>query len=218
LLEWDKDSCDNIKVNIGVQTLIIYTIKHRHTNIYLIGEGKIFILFDCGWQDSFPIIKTTLSEYDIDFSQLIGVFVSHFHPDHAGSVELLRRHGVKPLILERQAPYIDRLNGFLKQNKNNPKGQFVPLDARNITPVNPGEAVRILVDYGIDGRVLYTPGHSDDSISLVVGNMAFTGDLPLFETVGSYGKEEVSTSWNDIRACGATQIYPAHGEKYNIGG
>ncbi|WP_104371658.1 MBL fold metallo-hydrolase [Desulfocucumis palustris] len=198
--------------------MTIYTIKHKHTNMYLIGEGEIYILFDCGWQDSFPIIKTSLRQYDVDFSQLIGVFVSHFHPDHAGSVELLRQHGVKPLILERQVPYIDWLNEFFKQKKNNPKGQFVPLDANNITPIKLGEAAKILADYSIDGKILYTPGHSEDSISLVVGNAAFVGDLPSFETIESYGKEEVLISWNDIRTCGATQIYPAHGEKYNIGG
>jgi len=194
------------------------TIKHKHANIYLIGEKDGCFLYDCGWQDSFPIIKASLREYGVDFSQLIGVFVSHFHPDHAGSVELLRQHGVRPLILERQVPYIDWLNEFFKQKKNDPNGQFVPLDEKTITPISFSEASKILADYSIDGKILYTPGHSDDSISLVVGNAAFVGDLPPFETAGSYGKEEVLTSWNDICTCGATQIYPAHGEKYNIDG
>jgi glyoxylase-like metal-dependent hydrolase (beta-lactamase superfamily II) len=97
-------------------------------------------------------------------------------------------------------------------------GRFVPLDAKTITPISFSEAAKILADYSIDGKILYTPGHSDDSISLVAGNVAFVGDLPPFETAEGYGKEEVLTSWNDIRICGATQSYPAHGEKYNLEG
>lgn len=93
-----------------------HVICHKHANIYLIGCDR-YILFDCGWQDSFPVIKAALRDYGIGFERMEGFFVSHFHPDHAGTAQLLCQHGVRPLILERQAPYIDWLNEFFLQKK-----------------------------------------------------------------------------------------------------
>ena len=38
-------------------------------------------------------------------------------------------------------------------------------------------AAELLKVNSIDGEILYTPGHSEDSISLIVGDSAFVGDL-----------------------------------------
>lgn len=50
--------------------------------------------------------------------------------------------------------------------------------------------------------------HSDDSISLIIGNAGFIGDLPPYESAEGYDKIEMLTSWNDIRTCGETQSIP----------
>jgi glyoxylase-like metal-dependent hydrolase (beta-lactamase superfamily II) len=155
----------------------IRTITHKHANIYLIGESGSYVLFDCGWQDSFNVIKAALREYGVSFEQIIGVFVSHFQPDHAGTVELLRRHGVRPLVLDKQAPHIEWLNDFFTISKNDPIGDYSPLNPNVIEPLTLESAAELLKVNGIDGEILYTPGHSEDSISLIVGDSAFIGDL-----------------------------------------
>jgi glyoxylase-like metal-dependent hydrolase (beta-lactamase superfamily II) len=194
--------------------MTVRTIIHKHTNMYLIGDER-FILFDCGWQDSFPAIKAALREYGIGFEQIRGVFASHFHPDHAGTLELLRRHGVEPLILERQMPHIAWLNEFFKQSQNDPSADYAPLDDNGIMPITHGEAQKVLAECGIEGKVLCTSGHSDDSISLVIDDMAFTGDLPPYSLAEQSGKQTAS-SWRELIACGVRTIYPAHGIKYAI--
>ena len=191
--------------------MVIHTITHKHANIYLIGEGGRFVLFDCGWQDSFPFIKAALRGYGVGFKQVCGVFVSHFHPDHAGSLELLHRHGVPPLILERQMPYIAWLNEFFTQKKNDARSCYVPIEITAISPITPDGARNHLSDYGIDGKILYSPGHSDDSITLIAGETAFIGDLPPYETAENYGSSLITECWRDITACGVKRIYPAHG-------
>lgn len=194
--------------------ITIYPIVHKHATVYIIrGSGRC-VLFDCGWQDSFPAIKSALSKYGVDFGQIAGLFVSHFHPDHAGSVELLRRHGVTPLILERQMPYVNRLNAFFAQSKNDPGRRYVPLDASIVKPITPDNAKSFLAGCGIDGKVLYTPGHSDDSISLIAGGAGFVGDLPTLENAGFFGNPEISNSWKAILDCGVTRLYPAHGPNF----
>jgi len=190
----------------------VSTIVHKHTNSYLIGVGESFLLYDCGWQDSFPYIKAALRDNGVSFEQLLGVFVSHFHPDHAGTVELLRRHNVRPLILERQLPYIAWLNTFFTDLKNDPNGDYMPFDESSITPLTLKAAEDMLLSAGIEGKVVYTPGHSPDSISLILGDMAFVGDLPPYEDESAETKE----SWELIRDCGVTMVYPAHSKPYEI--
>jgi len=57
-----------------------------------------------------------------------------------------------------------------------------------------------------------TPGHSDDSVSLLLDNgFAFTGDLPPPSMVTDDIAAAVARSWKELRSRGATTIYPGHG-------
>jgi len=187
--------------------IVVKTITHKHMHMFLIGANDRYILFDCGWQDSFPFIKASLKEFGVTFENIEAVFVSHFHPDHAGTVELLRQHGVNPMILEKQTPYIDWLNDYFKQQKNDPAGKFIPLDKEHITPISVGEANDFLKSVGIDGEIIYTPGHTPDSISLVVGDFAFVGDLQPFEDECN---TETAESMKKVKATGTKIIAYAH--------
>jgi len=188
----------------------IHTITHKHTNMYMVGNGDKYILFDCLWHDSFPIIKSFLKEHGIIFAQIAGIFVSHFHPDHAGTFEPLRQHGVMPMILEWQIPHIEWLNNFFSKVKNDPNGQYVPIDIKTLMPITPDRINEILRSCGIDGKILRTPGHSADGISLIVGDAVFVGDLPRFEAAAVYGGE-VEANWREIFLYNITKIYYAHG-------
>ena len=69
-----------------------------------------------------------------------------------------------------------------------------------------------ILEIGIAGEVLHTPGHSDDSVSLLLDNgAAFTGDLPPLEFVGMEDPQVVASSWELLRERGATHVHPAHG-------
>jgi glyoxylase-like metal-dependent hydrolase (beta-lactamase superfamily II) len=81
-----------------------------------------------------------------------------------------------------------------------------------------------LSEYGIPGRVIYTPGHSSGSISVLlesgdtfVGDLAmnkfplrFTPGLPIF----AEDEAKVKESWNLLLNLGARMIYPAHGKPF----
>ena len=178
--------------------------------MYVIGIGDGYVIYDCLWQDSFPVIKSGFKRHGIAFAQVRGLLVSHFHPDHAGAFEILRKHGIKPLVLEWQMPYIEWLNNFYAKPKNDPAGKYVPIDISAITPVTPDTVSSIFCENSIDGKIIRTPGHSDDSVSLIAGNAAFVGDLPRLETAGIYGAD-VEASWREIASCNVTVIYYAHG-------
>jgi glyoxylase-like metal-dependent hydrolase (beta-lactamase superfamily II) len=62
-----------------------------------------------------------------------------------------------------------------------------------------------------------TPGHSADSISLVLDSgMAFTGDLVPPSLVAEEAQAVTAQSWARLRAHGAQTIYPAHAAPFHI--
>jgi hydroxyacylglutathione hydrolase len=82
-----------------------------------------------------------------------------------------------------------------------------------------------LKDIGIDGKILYTPGHSRDSISVLLSNgSAFVGDVAMnFLRLTGIGHrpiciEDINTvyaSWQRLIEQGAKAIYPSHGKPFS---
>ena len=74
------------------------------------------------------------------------------------------------------------------------------------------ESRAFLKSIGFSGELVHTPGHSDDSVSLLLDDgVVFTGDL----THPALATEEtavvVARSWARLRELGATTVYPGHG-------
>jgi ribonuclease/clavin/mitogillin len=74
------------------------------------------------------------------------------------------------------------------------------------------ESRSLLERIGIPGEILHTPGHSDDSVSLLLDDgSVFTGDLTAPQYIGLENPEVVQESWRLLRERGATRVYPGHG-------
>jgi glyoxylase-like metal-dependent hydrolase (beta-lactamase superfamily II) len=181
-------------------------------------------MYDCLWHDSFPIIRRSLKERGISFGQIIALIVSHFHPDHAGSCELIRRHGVELLVMQEQVQSIPWLNDFYSQPKNDPAALYTPLCVADLKTYTIAAAEDYIRSRGFEGSIIHTLGHSEDGISLIVQRTAFVGDLPPFinglrsddigDTDGfdvreSYGSA-VARSWKKIINRGVKEYYHAH--------
>jgi len=88
-----------------------------------------------------------------------------------------------------------------------------------------GDEPDLLQEIGIDGVIFHTPGHSQDSISIVLADgSAFVGDAAMnfmrfFGTryrpiyAEDYGK--VYESWRKLIEHGASVIYTAHGAPFS---
>jgi len=72
------------------------------------------------------------------------------------------------------------------------------------------ESRKFLAGIGLSGEVIHTPGHSVDSVTLILDEgFAFTGDLhPSFMNT-----DEVTTrqSWDKINQHKIRRIFPGHG-------
>jgi glyoxylase-like metal-dependent hydrolase (beta-lactamase superfamily II) len=70
----------------------------------------------------------------------------------------------------------------------------------------------LLESIGIAGEILYTPGHSDDSVSLLLDDgSVFTGDLTHPAGIGLEDPATVFASWRLLLERGAKRICPGHG-------
>jgi glyoxylase-like metal-dependent hydrolase (beta-lactamase superfamily II) len=73
------------------------------------------------------------------------------------------------------------------------------------------ESRNFLANLGMNGEIISTPGHTDDSITLILDEgFAFTGDLqPRFMLPE---EDRVShESWDKIYRHKITRIFPGHG-------
>jgi hydroxyacylglutathione hydrolase len=72
---------------------------------------------------------------------------------------------------------------------------------------------------GLRIDVLATPGHSDDGVSFVVGDVCFTGDTLFRDSVGGGSANQVRQSVMDVlmKLPPDTRVFPGHTEETTIG-
>jgi glyoxylase-like metal-dependent hydrolase (beta-lactamase superfamily II) len=93
-----------------------------------------------------------------------------------------------------------------------PQDQFVDITLHDNVAVSFAKSRTVLDRIGIAGEILQTPGHSNDSVSLLLDDgSALTGDLTSPALVGEDDSCVVAASWRLLRELGATRVYPGHG-------
>ena len=148
-----------------------------------------------------------LKRKDITFEQLGYLLVTHYHPDHAGLAQEVKAKGVRMVVMEQQLTAIPRLASFMKPNDH-----YVEITLHDNLELTTGESRAFLASIGIAGEIVATPGHSGDSVSLVLDEgAAFTGDLTPPGFVGEDASDTVERSWKALHALGVTTIYHGHG-------
>ena len=95
-----------------------------------------------------------------------------------------------------------------------PEHHYVDIDLTRCTTLKLAESRAFLARIGIEGEIVHTPGHSDDSVSLVMGSSAFTGDLTHPRIVEAGTTQQAS--WDRLRGMGITTIYPGHGPTWQL--
>ena len=78
------------------------------------------------------------------------------------------------------------------------------------------ESKTFFKNHKIDSKIISTPGHTDDSITFIVGDKAFIRDLRKYYMNGSYKTATIKDSWNKILENRIEEIYPGHEKKYKI--
>ena len=196
-----------------MENLIILTVKSTH--FYLIDGPRGRLLVDTGWAGSLPAFKSELKRWKTDLSEIRYVMITHHHPDHAGlTQEIKNAAGARLVIHTAQIPHIKELLAF-HQKKGD--ASYLPIQVTSKDIVLPSDNRDVLRALGFAGVVIETPGHSDDSVSLLLDSgLAFTGDLTLPQLAGPENETALRESWQRLIQGGAKTVYPAHANPFPI--
>ena len=197
----------------GSSGATIVNVGYRSTNFWVVSAGTSRLLVDLGWPGTMGTLRANLRRMDVPLSEIRYGLATHYHIDHAGLAQELKQAGVPLLVLDAQVEAIPEMRRWTK-----PQDRYVDITTHDNVTIAFDESRGVLEAIGIRGEVVHTPGHSDDSVSLVLDDgSAFTGDLTHPTMVGESDAEVVSASWQLLRDRGATRVYPGHGPARPMG-
>jgi len=211
----------------------IYSIPLGVTRCYVIrGQGAIAI--DAGTPNQAEKFKRAFDGLPVKPSEIGLLVLTHAHTDHIGSAMQIRDttgaqialHASERDWLEHPAAHVPPgvtpwgriMSGLLALAPVSRQILPAPVD------IALGDEDFPLAEYGIPGRILYTPGHSRGSTTVLLETGdAFVGDLAMNAFPLRFGPglpvlaedmEQVRASWRKVLAAGAVTIYPAHGKPF----
>ena len=221
-------------------------LKPGKTNCYILKGGNGYLLIDTGYESDYKSFLKQLKDYHIGLDEIKYLLLTHHHDDHVGFANKLLDDTDLKIISYK---YSKKL---LKEGKNDKSrgggiinkrmyfvfkfGQwFIPnlfgltfptISLRNKDILLNGDNLSILREIGIEGDILYTPGHSIDSISVLLDDGSiFCGDMAANfpDWLGTRFNPPFLTdvkknyqSWEKIINTKAKTVYPSHGKDFNI--
>ena len=118
--------------------------------------------------------------------------------------------------MDVQKDYIHSSDAIFEKEKRN---RFFPVNESKVRFVNCKDSRDFLKEIGIDGEIIHTPGHSDDSVSLMLDSgELFVGDLnPLYE-LDLHKGTQIGESWDKLLALKPKKIYYGHAKTAILSG
>jgi len=185
----------------------VVNVGYLSTNYWVVSAGDSRLLVDLGWPGTMGKMRANLQQMGVPIEEIRYGLATYYHIDHAGLAQELKLAGVPLLVIDKQISAIPIMKTWTK-----PQDKFVDITLYDNVTISFSQSRSILAQIGISGEILHTPGHSDDSVSLLLDNGAvFTGDLTHPSLTDESNLSAVLASWQLLRENGATHIYPAHG-------
>ena len=213
-------------------------MKLLATRSYLLPCEGGYLLIDTSYKNDYKRFVHALEKLSFRLSDIQFILLTHHHDDHAGIAARLASECDARIIAhemevgplekgENELPpplnprikiiyYMAKLSGGMTS--------FPPVILRDEDFVVSGDDDLLLRNAGIEGKILYTPGHTKGSISVLLddGN-AFVGDLTsnAFKFTGTKHRpfyidstDDLFDSWRKILDQGSKTIHPVHGKPF----
>ena len=216
------------------------SLKLGFTRCYLVKCSGGYLLIDTSYSACFHSFQKHMAAIGRDIAEIKYLLLTHHHDDHAGfAAELVKNTGCRVIAhrdaivplrqgrsegdgkpFNRRVTLVFSLYALFHRECTFPP---VTLDDKDI--VLSGDDVGFLKSIGVDGKILHTPGHSRDSISVVLSDgSAFVGDAAMnflrwtgirHRPVYIEDINAVDESWRRLLEEGARVIYPTHGKPFS---
>jgi len=195
--------CNNVRASGPT----IINVGFRSTNYWVVSAGTSRILVDLGYPGTLGIMQANLKRMGVPLDEIRYALATHYHIDHAGLAQELKQLGVPLLVIDLQVAAIPVMKTHTK-----PQDRYVDITLHDNVTISCAASRARLKDIGLDGEIVATPGHSDDSVSLLLDDgSVFTGDLTPMSVAPEHQLEQLEASWRLLREKGARRIYPGHG-------
>lgn len=212
----------------------IKTIKLAFVNVFLVNTGDGFILIDSGLSTHWEELEKELISAGCFPDKLKLIILTHGDYDHTGNCRKLReKYNIKTAIQRADCSIIETGSAGKRKKKLSQVIRFlIPsllmklhqdrLNANKFIPdifLTDGQDLR---EYNFNARVIYTPGHTKGSISILTesGNL-FVGDTLVNNRRPApaniiENSEDLNTSITELKKLCARMIYPGHGEAFSM--
>ena len=217
----------------------IRNVGNRIMNTWLYPIEGGWVMIDTSYENSYPAVMKKLRKLRIQPEEICYLFPTHAHDDHAGFLEeWMTKHPQTQVIAHEKA-----IAGLRKgQNKfvggcstlmaylfcqlmallGNRDHRYPRLSEEHLVKIiTLNEDNFAEVENTLQGKILFTPGHTEDSISLLVDGNIFCGDAAMNGIPSSHkitiwveDKSAFEKSWDKMLASDAKKIYPSHGSPF----
>ena len=166
-------------------SLSVIPIKLGYVKSFLI-KGDKAVIVDTGYPGNGERILDSLRENLINPSDISLIIITHGHIDHYGSADELRKLTGAPVAMHRtDAEYIRKGIHYIGMPTCLPARIFKSLFIKKDPILSKSLEVDIafetnidLKEFGINGSIIHTPGHTAGSVSIILsGGTAIIGDL-----------------------------------------
>lgn len=192
-----------------------FALGPLQTNAYIIADPqqRRCVVIDPGMNPEALLRK-------VEGCEVEAILLTHAHFDHIGGVDELRKRKGCPVYLH------DAESDWLVNAKKNGSLMWPDIGPPIVT-----DAAEYALDHnqkltllGETFKVLHTPGHSPGSVSFLLGDKLFGGDVLFRQSVGRTDLPGGSSRdlYNSIHAVlfklpVETVVYPGHGPRTTIG-
>jgi glyoxylase-like metal-dependent hydrolase (beta-lactamase superfamily II) len=213
-------------------TIKMISTRVGYSNSILLVNGSNSVIIDTGVRGYFHHFKTLLKQFSLKPTDIKLIILTHTHYDHTGNLKpLAKLTGAKVLVHKNE--FENLKNGFIRI----PTGQgtysgLISKLGRIVYPkfASPKPFIANLInenefdlrEFGIDGKIITTPGHTAGSQSVLLGKRLISGDtfiniqngkiLPPFVNEPKILLE----TWQNLFDLGIEEIYPGHGQPFKV--
>lgn len=191
----------------------IETLCERMANTYLISNDKEILIIDPAVE--LRTIKQIINKYYPN-QKVAAILLTHGHYDHFTTLnEVIKEFNVPTYLSKNDYPKINNLSlscanlfGIRKINEFNGEIKYLPEGKIQISTFNL--------------KIIFTPGHTNGSVSIIIENNIFTGDTLFSNGVGrtDLPTGNVIQLNNSIKKLLSLKenydVYPGHNEKTSI--
>ena len=204
----------------------ILTVKGLMVSCFILHDTASgnAIIIDTGTRNMCKKVLKTLDKSRIPHTKVKALLITHAHSDHCGGARYLSETIDIPVICHEKARSPLESGHDVPENPLSPSAKLLSkMIPGRFEPVTPSKTVRSSMDlsrFGVNAKIIHTPGHTPGSISIMTAETAIIGDLlmsrrdrPRYPLFGD--KEEIHTSTKKLLNKGIRWMIPSHGSPFS---